>query len=107
MNVVVILSDDEAENVASILRRMNERVEDADDTRVAYVDDRGPTDFANQLEALVDAGDPSIYVPVDDGPTTGIGYVTRTTAHTAAAKTGRRKVHEVPIADPKGGEPDE
>ena len=61
--MTVLLSDTEAENIASILRRMNERVKAGPET-VAYVDDRGPTDFANQLQALVDGGPPSVHAPV-------------------------------------------
>lgn len=116
MNVVVILSDDEAENVAAILRRMNERVEDTDDARVAYVDDRSPTDFANQLEALVDAGDETVYVPFErhrDATTARIAFVTGHAAQTYAAKVndapGDRTVpavEGVTLTDPNDGVPD-
>jgi len=116
VNVVVILSDDEAETVASILRRMNERVEDADDTRVAYVDDRGPTDFANQLEALVDAGDEPVYVPFErlgDAVTARHAFVTGHAAQTYAAKVNDADVdravpavEDVTLTDPNNDLPE-
>lgn len=99
--MVVILSDAEAANVAQILRRMNERVEDAEDHTVAYVDERGPTDFANQLEALVDAGDENVYVPmgvnVNGDPQTGPAFVTRTAADQFGAGAGLEVTHKVPL----------
>lgn len=111
MNVVVILSDDEAENVASILRRMNERVEDAEDHTVAYVDDRGPNDFANQLEALVDAGDETVYVPLEPfgrNRKARYAFVTGNAARTFAAKADADggDVADVTLVDPNDGIPD-
>jgi len=99
---MILLSDDEAANVASILRRMNERVEDAEDHTVAYVDERGPTDFARQLEALADAGDPNVYAvtsTIADTPVVSATYPTRITADTHAAKVGGVHVQKVPLKD--------
>jgi len=118
--MVVILSDDEAENVASVLRRMVERIrDDGRSTRMVYVDDRGPTDFANQLEALVDAGDETVYVPFErgddalDGTTARRAFVTESTAHMYAATVNdadvdRRVPHAeaVTVADPNDDLPD-
>ena len=101
--MVVLLSDDEAADVASLLRRMNERVADSSEHTPAYIDNRGPNDFARQIEALVDQGNPSVYVPVGHNGDVGFGYVSRTTAHTAAAKTGRRTIREVALIDPDDG----
>jgi len=117
--MVVILSDDEAENVAAVLRRMAERVADSDDARMAFVDDRGPTDFANQLEALVDAGDETVYVPFErgddalDGTTARRAFVTESTAHMYAATVNDADVDRtvphaeaVTVADPNDDLPD-
>ena len=118
--MVVILSDDEAANVASILRRMNERVDDAEDHTVAYVDDRGPNDFANQLEALVDAGDETVYVPFERygdarGATTArYAFVTGNDARTYAAKVNDADdvdravpaVEDVTLTDPNDDPPE-
>lgn len=99
--MVVILSDTEADNVAQILRRMNERVTDAEGHAVAYVDDRGPTDFANQLKALADSGPENVYVPmgvnVNGDPQTGPAFVTRTAADQFGAKAGLEVTHKVPL----------
>lgn len=108
--MVVILSDAEAENVAQILRRMNERVDAAEDHTVAYVDDRGPTDFAKQLEALADAGDENVYVPLftlGDAPAACAAFVTRTAADEFAAKTGVPHTQKVPVKDPDDPIPDD
>lgn len=112
----VVLSDDEAENVAAVLRRMHERVEDADDVNMAHVDDRGPEDFARQLEALVDVG-VTVYVPVApkggpgkwsvEGQVPGdtMAFVTPNTARMYAAKNAEGEtpadVIEADVVDPK------
>jgi len=117
--VVVILSDAEAENVAAVLRRMSERVDAADDVNMAYVDDRGPNDFAKQLEALVDAGDETVYVPFERygdarGATTArYAFVTGNAARTYAAKVNDADVdravpavEDVTLTDPDDGIPE-
>lgn len=99
--MAVILSDAEAANVAQILRRMNERVEDVEDHTVAYVDDRSPTDFANQLEALAGSGPENVYVPmgvnVNGDPQTGPAFVTRTAADQFGAGAGLEVTHKIPL----------
>lgn len=82
---------------------MNERVQ-ASDESVAYVDDRGPTDFANQIEALVDGGPPSVHAPVvfvDDDVSIHPAYLTPTDAATAARKRAADVVKELQIVDPE------
>lgn len=100
--MTVLLSDTEAENIASLLRRMNERVQTSDES-VAYVDDRGPTDFANQIEALVDAGPASVHVPISVGSevTVYAAHLTPTAAATAARKRAADGVKELSIVDPE------
>lgn len=105
--MTVLLSDTEAEQIASILRRMNERVDAAADTTVAHVDDRGPSDFAGQLEALIDAGNPTLYVPTPESTPLTHAFMTSNAAHTFATKTGHTAVDDVDIIDPSEGVPDE
>lgn len=97
----VLLSDEEAENVATLLRRMHERITEAPAPSIAYVDDRSPEDYANQLEALVDGGDPTVYVPlsVSNGvPSAMKARVTHTDAVTAATKVRKSPtIQEVPV----------
>lgn len=109
--MAVILSDGEAEDIASILRRMAERVEDGPGT-MAYVDNRGPGDFANQLEALVDADDPTVYLPIaftSDGPKPIAAFVSRNSAAIHAQNVGGvASIESAPLRDPDepiGGEP--
>jgi len=119
--MVVILSDAEAENVAQVLRRTAERIDDANAHSVAYVDDRGPNDFANQLEALVDAGDETVFVPFERygdarGATTArYAFVTGNAAQTYAAKVNDADtfddravpaVEDVTLSDPKDDIPE-
>lgn len=114
--MVVILSDDEAANVAAVLRRMKERVDAAEDHTVAYVDDRGPNDFANQLEALVDAGDETVYVPFErlgEAVTARHAFVTGNAAKTYSAKVNEADVdravpavEDVTLTDPNDDIPE-
>lgn len=89
--MVVLLTDDEAENVASLLRRMHTGIANAKHTTPVYVDDRGPEDFANQLEALVDADNPTAFVPFEQygshtTTTARHGFATEADARTYADK---------------------
>ena len=99
--MTVLLTDAEAADVASLLRRMTERIAESDQTP-AYVDGRGPNDFAEQLEANVDA-DPSLYVPVtfgNGGVHVGRGHMSKIDASIEAVD-GKTDVVEVPVADPQ------
>jgi len=114
--MVVILSDDEAENVASILRRMVERIrDDGPSTRMATVDDRGPTDFATQLEALVDNDTETVYVPFersDTGTAARHAFVTGNDALLYAGKVNSNDarsvdaIENVTLNDPNDDNPD-
>lgn len=91
---------------------MVERIRDDDrSTRMVYVDDRSPSDFAGQLEGLVDAGDPTVYVPIHrlgDAPALSYAFVSRTAAdqYTAAVEASTPTVDRADVVDPEGPIPD-
>lgn len=106
--MVVILDDDEAENVAQILRRTFDH---AVNSPMVFVDDRGPHDFAEQLEALVDAGDPNVYVVMSaldrtNIPIASVATLTRTAAEAWVDEHGGDGfgVQKVPVRDPRKGD---
>lgn len=82
---------------------MNERVQAGDGT-ITYVDDRGPTDFADQIEALVDDGFATVHVPVSVGSEVVVhtAHLTPIAARTSTNTPPADVVKALQIADPEG-----